>query len=381
MSGIDLWGDDDLADAVVVEAPPLRVGMITTDEQLALWQSELPAFGIQMCAPEDELCQIIVVDERLQTYPEKLALLALNTRQPHVPVFFLVKVGDESECLRIFAAGADSYVHLPISAEALAAKLKRVETHFCEIWSTRQQLAESSKIAFQSMSLNAEFGRILQYMEYSFACKDYPSLAQLTLDVFAEFGLHISLGFFHDRGVEFFFDDGQPRPMEQEVLERSRKLQRITDFGSRTILNYTHVAILIRNMPTSDPLRYGIIKDHICYIANGLEARIQAMITELLAQERSTRIQSTAFVLQQMMREMEQARLDVTRQSAEELQAMLENLNIEFSQLCLTAPEEERLMTLLNTAGDRINALFKRASESDQLFQSLLAEVAKTLER
>ena len=65
-------------------------------------------------------------------------------------------------------------------------------------------------------------------------------------------------------------------------------------FGSRTILNYAHVAVLIRNMPVDDPMRYGILKDHICYIANGLEARTLAMINELRSQERAIRIQTTA---------------------------------------------------------------------------------------
>ena len=194
-------------------------------------------------------------------------------------------------------------------------------------------------------------------------------------------GLHSSLGIFHDRGLEYFYDDAIRRPIEQEVIESSRHLGRISDFGSRTILNYPHVGLLIRNMPLDDPLRYGILKDHICYIGNGLEARCRALITERHARERSLRIQTTAAVLQQMMAQMEQAKLDVTDRSTLELQGMLDALHHEFSRLCLTGKEEQTLMLLLTDASDRIHALFRHAAEQDQQFQRLLSGVAKTLER
>ncbi|MBX9712533.1 MAG: hypothetical protein K2X58_02140, partial [Pseudomonadaceae bacterium] len=118
----------------------------------------------------------------------------------------------------------------------------------------------------------------------------------------------------------------------------------------------------------------------ICYIGNGLEARCQAMITERYARERAVRIQATAAVLQQMIAEMEQAKMEVTRSSTSELQTMLDALHHEFSQLCLTGTEEDTLMHLLTESSDRIHALFKNAAEQDLLFQQLLSGVAKTLE-
>ncbi len=105
------------------------------------------------------------------------------------------------------------------------------------------------------------------------------------------------------------------------------------------------------------------------------------MINELRSQERAIRIQTTASVLQQMIAEMEQAKLEVTKRSTEELQSMLDTLNLEFSQLCLTGNEEQRLMTLLADSSDRIHTLFHGAAEQDQLFQQLLSSVAQTLER
>jgi len=381
MSGIDLWDDDLSADSATVEVPPLHIHLIASSEHEEFWRLGLEGHGVRLGDAADPECQLILVDERCPHYEQRLLSLPLSEGARRPPIFFLVTNGAEPDCMRAFSCGADDYVHLPISPEALAARLKRVEVQLRDTSSMREQLSQSSQIAFQSMTMNAELGRILQYMEYSFACKDFAALAKLTLDAFNEFGLHASMGIFHDRGMDFFFDDNLHRPIEQEVLENSRHLGRISDFGSRTILNYAHVAVLIRNMPVDDPLRYGILKDHICYIANGLEARTLAMINELRSQERAIRIQTTASVLQQMIAEMEQAKLEVTKRSTEELQAMLDTLNLEFSQLRLTGNEEQRLMTLLADSSDRIHTLFRGAAEQDQLFQQLLSSVAQTLER
>ena len=381
MSGIDLRDADDFgsSDSAVLEPAPLIIWLIAGAEQGNVWQAGLEQHGIRLCAEADDECQLILVDERCADYSAQLARLPDRPGRP--PLFFLVTNGAEPDCIRAFAAGADDYVHLPISPEALAARLKRVQVKLRDTSSMREQLNQSAQVAFQSMSINAELGRILHYMESSFACQEFAALAELTLQTLAELGLHSSLGIFHDRGLEYFYDDAIRRPIEQEVIENSRHLGRISDFGSRTILNYPHVGLLIRNMPLDDPLPYGILKDHICYIGNGLEARCRALITERHARERSLRIQTTAAVLQQMMAQMEQAKLDVTDRSTLELQGMLDALHHEFSRLCLTGKEEQTLMLLLTDASDRIHALFRHAAEQDQQFQRLLSGVAKTLER
>lgn len=381
MSGIDLWGDDISCASVPVEAPPLRIYLIADNAQQAFWRDGLQPNGINFCASPSDDCQLILVDERCTNYLHQLAELPIDAQQPRPPVFFLVNNGAEPDCMRAFSAGADDYVHLPISPEALAARLKRAKVQLHDSLTIRQQLSASSTIAFQSMSMNAELGRILQFMEASFTCREFAPLAELTLKMLNELGLNASVGIFHDCGLEYFCDDGIKRPMEQEVIENSRHLGRISDFGARTILNYPNFGLLIRNMPLDDPLRYGTLKDHICYLGNGLDARCQAMIIERSAHARALRIQATATVLQQIIAEMEHAKLEITRTSTAELQGMLDNLQFGFSNLSLTGSEENILVDLLTQSSDRIHALFRNGAEQDQLFQAFLSGIAKTLER
>ena len=122
MSGIDLWDDDDFgsSDSAVLEQPPLLICLIAAAEQRNVWQAGLEQHGIQVCAEQSDECQLILVDERCSDYPAQLARLPDRPERP--PLFFLVTNGAEPDCIRAFSAGADDYVHLPISPEALAEK-------------------------------------------------------------------------------------------------------------------------------------------------------------------------------------------------------------------------------------------------------------------
>lgn len=381
MSGIDLWDDEPGASDGVSDLPALQVAFIGSEMLFAQWQASLSELGVVLTPLVTNDCSLVLVEESYAPALEQLAeQFSVNDAQ-RPPFLFVLDHADEAQCLRAFAAGADEYVHLPIAPEALLARLRRSAQVLREQKALKVQLDESSRIAFQAMSLNAELGRILQFMESSFACEDFAQVSQLALSALAELGLHASVGVFHPQGLEYFYEEGIERPIEREVVEIARNQGRIADFGPRTVVNYPHVGLLVRNMPLEDPMRYGVIKDHICFIANAMDARVRAMLNEQVARDRAVRIQATASVLQQMIGEMEAAKLELTRVSTQELEGMLDNLHVEFSQLCLTAPEEERLMHLLTESSERINHLFKSTASQDKSFQTLLGQVANTLAR
>ncbi len=50
-------------------------------------------------------------------------------------------------------------------------------------------------------------------------------------------------------------------PLEKELIEMCDKEARFLDFGSRTIVNYPRVSLLVKNMPLDDMKRYGRVKD------------------------------------------------------------------------------------------------------------------------
>lgn len=66
-------------------------------------------------------------------------------------------------------------------------------------------------------------------------------------------------------------------PMEKEVINMLRFEQRINDFGTRTVINYPLISIMVKNMPNDDPERYGRIKDIVPAILTTANGKIEAM--------------------------------------------------------------------------------------------------------
>jgi DNA-binding response OmpR family regulator len=81
-----------------------------------------------------------LVDQSCPDYLQQLADLPNREEQCRPPVFFMVDNGAEPDCIRAFSAGADDYVHLPITPEALAARLKRAKVQLHENINKRLQL-------------------------------------------------------------------------------------------------------------------------------------------------------------------------------------------------------------------------------------------------
>lgn len=356
-----------------------NVAFIAESAEQATWSSAFAEAGLRCVAPEAPDVHIVFVDTRLPDFDRRLRELLAEHAEALPFILFLIEQDFPVASLRDLTRGGYDYAHLPIHSAVLAARAQRLWQKHQESDAMRRQLDESHAVAAHSMNLNARLGRLLQFMEHGFSCISFEQVVRAALKVLNEWQLHASVGVFHDRGIDFFSDDGQLRNIEQEIIESSRGLGRFYDFGSRTVINFAHVAILVRNMPIQQTEYYGTLKDHLYFLASALEARIAALILEKRAQERANRIQTTVIILQQIIADMENAKLAMTARSSAELDKILNDLSTEFPRLSLTINEEDRLSNMLNEAADRVNAIFQRSTQEDQGFRRLLTQLAETL--
>lgn len=124
MSGIDLW-DDDVGDAASSEPSALSVLLLASPQLASTWSKDLDAYGIELTDDASQPYELVLVEE---AWPHAMAQLGETftvANEDRPPFLFLLNEADEAQCLRAFAAGADEYVHLPISAAAFAARLRR----------------------------------------------------------------------------------------------------------------------------------------------------------------------------------------------------------------------------------------------------------------
>jgi hypothetical protein len=191
-----------------------------------------------------------------------------------------------------------------------------------------------------------------------------------------DMGMHCSVTFFsNNKDPETFFSDEIERPLEREIMATARHAGRLVDFGHRTMVNENNVSLLIRDMPIDDEIRYGMIKDNICFVIAAIQTKVIQldMEQEIISKENS--IYTSNQVIAQILADLEENSLNLTRQSTQILQDMTSDMRYEFSSLNITETEESRIMEILTNCSDTLHTLFTKNKETDTGTRELLSDL------
>lgn len=318
------------------------------------------------------------------------ALVELDARWPQTPFAWpdniklgpVVFFGARDCCLQAYQQGGFDFVlQSPAISDELPVRIRHAVEGFAQFHELDQRMRNSQSVAMQAMSLNAELGAILHCLEQCFNCCDIVELSHATFSCLRDMGLSSCMSFYLYRQVNFYSDDDSFRPIDQQVITQTRGSKRIVDHEHCSLYHYEHISVLIRDMPLHDPVRYGILKDHICLLLNGVEARAAAIETQLIAESRARRSGATARVIQDIIVDMDAQKRRFTNHSSDFLETLLLDLRAEFSQLSLSEKEERRLNQLVERTSTRMAELFKDSEDADKTFCHILANLATTLRR
>lgn len=384
MSNVVLFDDDfDTPPAqkptlTVVEKPELMHGFLLTHDLLMAdeLRSDLALQEIQFSEQLDHRCQFVLVELSARRAPLTLPWPA--TEAPLPLVFF----GDRDCCLQAYDQGGFDFVlQSPAMSDELPVRIRHAVTHFRQVHELDQRMRSSQSMALQALGLNAELGAILHCLEQCFNCADIVELSRATFNCLRDMGLSSCMTFFLHRQINFYSDDNSLRPIEQQVITQTRGNKRIVDHAAFSLYHYDHISVLIRDMPLDNLERYGVLKDHICLLLNGVEARAVALETQMLAEQRARRSGTTASVIQDIIVDMDAQKRRFTNHSSDLLETLLLDLRAEFSQLTLSEKEELRLNELVERANTKLALLFKESVEADKTFCHILSSLATTLRK
>jgi hypothetical protein len=320
----------------------------------------------------------------------EFALVELSSRQAsndfvwptHLPAGPVIYFGGRDRCLQAYEKGGFDFVlQSPLLAEELPVRIRHAVDGFRQFQDLNQRARNSQTIAMQAMTINAELGNILHCLEHCFNCADIVELSRECFACLRDMGLSACMTFFQHRRVSFYSDDRRFRPIEQQVIMQTRGKQRIVEHAANSLYHYDHISVLIRDMPIHDMERYGVLRDHICLLLNGVQARAAAIEAQVVAEARATRSAATARVIQDIIVDMDAQKRRFTNRSSDLLETLLLDLRTEFSELSLNELEEKKLNQLVESTSAKMAALFKETEDADKTFCDILGNLATTLRR
>lgn len=278
--------------------------------------------------------------------------------------------GDVTARLAAYDAGADDFVAKPFSPEELRHKLRRAAHYLNDYSSVRQQAEEAGKVAYTALTAAGELGVVLRFLQESVQHNEIKDLAGALVSACRDYGLRavarLSLG----DAVVCVNENGASNPLEQSLIEGLLGQKRLVDYGSRTVVNYPHVCLWLRNMPIEDADRCGRLRDHVCMLAEGAERRLQSLEdAQRLACANLTLAQAAEGIAQGLQnldryhRHQQSELLTAVQSLVDRIHALLPHLGLTDNQerLLLDAVEDGRRQMLnLYDKSFHIDAQFER---------------------
>ena len=265
-----------------------------------------------------------------------------------IPVVFISASNNNETRMLCYEAGGDDFIQKPFDPAELLSKLGVAGRILAEKKALREQAGYAQRTAMAAMVSMGELGVVLQFLSKSFACNTLDELAAALLDAMQQYDLQAAVQMRIGDEVLTLSHNGRNVPLEVSVLNHVRESGRIFQFKSRCVFNYGQVTLLVKNMPLEDAERCGRIRDNGALLAEGADARLRAIETEMLAARRRAGIESA---LPRLYSTLDGVQANYRRNCFELTQVMIdfqEQLAKAFISLGLMERQEEQLSSMAN---------------------------------
>jgi DNA-binding response OmpR family regulator len=344
--------------------------------------SEYPARGLEAIRFH---CQspisIVLLDINMpgKTGYEVCEILKDDFLPDNVPVLFTSGLMDNEDIMKAFAAGADDYLIKPVRLNELAIKVSKLIEQKQQQFDAVEQSTAAMKIAFDAMKNSSELGDILRFHEAVHQAEDFDVLSDLTFSAMKNFELETTIVFLTDDEPAYYRDDMQKSQLEFESIIAARSKGRLFSWKKYSFFSYDLFTVLVRNMPIDDVERYGILKDQVCLLLNGVDARCRGILIAQSELEKQQRIASVNKILANLVLEIEQGNVNLSEQFERIITDMETNITAEVAQFSLMEYEESKLMAVVKDSMSAATALFETSLETEkqrkQVIDVLLAKL------
>jgi len=267
-----------------------------------------------------------------------------------IPIVFLSGRGSLTERLQGYEVGADDYLIKPFEAETLQAKVKVLIGYRQRQSEVSAQYELAQKTAFSAMTGSSELGQAMQFVEKSYAFSRFEDLAEAFFSFTDWLNLNSCLRFSMHKEDQWFSSSGMIKPLEKQLMAMVDKNKRFSDFGSRTIVNYPNVTLLVKNMPLDDMERYGRLKDLLPVMLAAVNAKVTALGTEYALNEQVKDAAASFDKIKLNFGELVRSLIENQQQGVKLMRDMFNDLNHTLPGMGLDDDQEDYILDRVDSA-------------------------------
>lgn len=339
------------------------IGRALSDTEFALSYAENGEAGLE--AAQREPPDIIILDVEMPGMNgfEVCDRLRNQALTQNIPVVFLSSHSSLRERMQGYEVGANDYIVKPFEAEHLKAKIQVLARYSEEKRLLQSQYQQAQHTAMIAMSGSSELGLAIAFVEKSYSIHQFGDLAEALLQACQQFQLQCVLMLFDEhQQPQWHALDEAISPLEKDMIEMVDRSQRLVDFGVRTIVNFSNLSLLVKNMPIEDLERYGRMKDLLPILLTAVDNKINAIRTDLALKRQQEDLLQSFKQIRGRLYYLAKSLIGKQHQGQESLRALVTELSTDLLGMGLEEDQEayllNRLEQTIDNAGDKIDASY-----------------------
>lgn len=315
---------------------------------------------------------MVVIEHQEQSHELFEFCRELKSRQEQEVVFVVVSENIDSEFwVNAADAGIDHIVDKTAEREVLTLKLRNLFHCISQRTMLAKDLSVTKKIAMTSMAGNNELGRILRFVQQSYAIKNYPELATQFFSVTNSLGLHCCLMMKSSAEQQIFSSDKTVKKVEEDIFSLMDQAERFFDFGCRTIISYPKVALLVKNMPVEDTDRYGQIKDLLPALLEVVNEKVISLETSIFVQSQTERLSESFAAVKRSFQYISELSRENLHEGTRKMQEMMQDLNNRLPGMGLEEDQEVFIIDRIESAISDSSRMLDMSDEMEKIFAGI----------
>ncbi len=294
-----------------------------------------------------------------------------------VPVIFVSAHDTAPERLAAYEAGGDDFITKPIAAAELRHKVAAVVLQRQRVRQLAAQSASATQAAFSAMSSMGDLGVVIEFLRQAGGATSMDALARRGAEAMAAWGLQGSVQIRSRSERVTVSTEGELSPLQTSVLETMRDMGRIFEFGSRAVVNYAHVSLLVNNLPTDDPDKVGRLRDHLAVLAESADLRVAGMDAANERDLQKLGIEGSLAELRAALQKTNQRLVENRLAGQRHMMDQLESLGRTLGSLGLSELQENFVGDQVRETLDSALQFFDEAARGEDEFTSVLARLER----
>ncbi|MDF1643649.1 MAG: hypothetical protein P1U80_05645 [Pseudomonadales bacterium] len=298
----------------------------------------------------------------------------------HIPVIVLSVTSPTTEQrLNAYQNGCTEWVSLEYGDDVITSRINKEIFHKIADGQLRNNLKTANQMAFQAMADTSDLGVTVQFLLDSGTASNIDTLGQHFFQAVKHYSLNCSVQIRSQFGIKDMEANGMARELESKLLGELKDSGRYFDFGGRTICNYENVSVLIKNMPTDDPVRYGTIKDNTFALVQGLNTRVIALDNQRTIEREKQLLTLLTERMNDTMLSIDNSYQEIMRSICDSVEDMSAKTDDALTYLSLTEEQEKTMEEIASTCLLETNKIFNQGLRIDSEFRAVMDSVTELL--